>query len=585
MPEKPVCTQTARAYSGVDEFLSLFQPLTPRGKDWLDSFPVSASVHEIESRLDDTEVALAFLRRSHGDPARMDRIAWHLKRATRLPVFAAHVPGGTGKVEGHAKPGAGLGLTGLFPVKKFIVNYRAVTTLVDAETARHFGMEFHSEELLLALSEGGTDPETFFIADSQDPELAEARKDIRAADESLRALRAGIACAVKKEFGLDFSTSDYLIVPIGFSDMLPERRETFSVSPWDDSHWRVSLQFTQEELTLELRRAGLSSAEVECEDRVLARLSSAVLAQADLLSEYENALTRFDLARAGARLASDRGLVRPRFSGTGEVPLYSLAKGRYLPCERTCMNVGSEYTPLDLELKERAAVIFGSNMGGKTVALQSVLFFQILAQTGFFVPAISFATRVRPFIHYIGDLPAGPARKPAEGLSGFGFEIKNFCEAWKDSECGALLAFDEFARTTSSPEAEALISAALEALVKRPDMLCLFSTHFSGVERLPGVRYLRVPGLDREAASGALASDLPLAQRIRQINGLMRHGLVVDDGQAPDGSDAVAIASLLGLESAIVRRAGELYALRRDGSEAACPRERGDAGMKRKEGT
>ncbi len=582
MPERPVCSEEARAFSGVDEFLSLLKPLTPRGKDWLDSFPVCASRDEAESRLDDTEAALAFLRRAGEDRARFDRIAWHLRRVVRLPDLCSEAPGEATESGRRAAPERALGLTELFAAKKFIANYRAVAMLVDGETARHFGLRFGSEALAQALSEGGSDPETFFIADSQDAELGELRRGIRAVDEALRELRARFAGEVHEIWGLDFSQGDYLIVPHGFPRSILENRGNFAVSPYDDAHWRVSLQPLPEELGLEAERETLASRETECEDRVIARLSAAVCAEARRLSEYEESLTRFDIARAGAGLVLDHGLVRPRFSGDAEPALYSLRGGCFLPCQRTCRNLGSEYTPLDIELSERGAVIFGSNMGGKTVALQSVLFFQILAQAGFFVPATSFSARFRRFIHYIGNLSSPSARRPAEGLSGFGFEIRSFCEAWKESESsdcpgeGVLLAFDEFARTTSSPEAEALISAALEALTKRPGMLCLFSSHFRGVARLPGVRYLRVPGLDRNAARGILASDLPLGERIRKINGLMRHGLIDDTGEGPEGSDAVTIASLLGLDDGIVQRAGELYALRRDGGEAGEDRVAGE---------
>jgi len=41
--------------------------------------------------------------------------------------------------------------------------------------------------------------------------------------------------------------------------------------------------------------------------------------------------------------------------------------------------------------------------------------------------------------------------------------------------------FDEFARTTSSEEAEVLLSAALERLASEPGCRTVFSTHFRGV--------------------------------------------------------------------------------------------------------
>jgi hypothetical protein len=475
-------------------------------------------------------------------------------------------------------------MTELFAVRKFVANYRAVAGLVDEETARRFGLLFASEELERALSPGGREDDSFYIADSQDEGLGEARRRIREADASLEVLRARSVAEALARHGLDFSRGEYLIVPQASGRAFLEGRDIFSLSVYDDSHWKVALQPAPGELELEAERERLAEAEAEAEERVMARLSEAVMSEAGRLCACEEALARFDLARACAILVDELGLVRPCFAGRGAA-LYSVRGGRHLPCERSCRALGSEYRPLDLGLERNAAVIFGSNMGGKTVALMSILYFQILAQLGLFVPAEAFETRPYRFIQYIGELPASASPRRAEGLSGFGFEIRSLCEAWREACSGeaggieepaatgigretgdALLVFDEFARTTSSREAEALISAVLEAFSEKPGLLCLFSTHFSGVARLPGVSYLRVPGLDRLAARAALdsdaaiPSDASLGERIRRINGLMRHGLVEDSGDASHGSDALAIASLLGLDEAIVGRAGEFYA-------------------------
>jgi DNA mismatch repair ATPase MutS len=202
-------------------------------------------------------------------------------------------------------------------------------------------------------------------------------------------------------------------------------------------------------------------------------------------------------------------------------------------------------------------------MGGKTVALETLVFMQVLAQAGFFVPAASFDAPVAPLIHYVGELRRTTLkdRPEGEGLSGFGFEIRSFVEAWEESREGAFMVLDEFARTTSSHEAEAILTAVVSALVERKGLRSVFSTHFRGVGRLAGVRYLRVRGLDREAARCTICDDEgePLRDRIRRINGMMEYGLVDDTGPGPGGSDAVAIASLLGLDRGIVARAEEIY--------------------------
>ncbi|MBU0935609.1 MAG: hypothetical protein KKC64_08320, partial [Spirochaetes bacterium] len=222
-----------------------------------------------------------------------------------------------------------------------------------------------------------------------------------------------------------------------------------------------------------------------------------------------------------------------------------------------------QYEALNLNLEASAAVLFGSNMGGKTVVLKTLLFFQLLAQAGLFVPAASFITRVFGHIEYIGEL----AGERLAGLSGFGFEIWRFQRVWGLQN--ALIAFDELARTTGSHDAEALLSAIIEAYADSPAIrpkqpapsLAMFTTHFSAVARLPGVQYLRMQGLDQQAAclSDGDGSGNQLQQRLAAINQHMRYRIVPADDTGSGSSDALAIAAMLGLDCRLVERAGHFF--------------------------
>jgi len=265
------------------------------------------------------------------------------------------------------------------------------------------------------------------------------------------------------------------------------------------------------------------------------------------------------------------------------------------------------YTALSLRLPEPSALIFGSNMGGKTVVLQTMLFLQVLAQSGFLVPAESFMAPLFPFIHFVGEGATREVRVDRGagggegGLSGFGREIRSLVEALGSAASGGFLAFDEFARTTSSGEAEALLSAVLAALVQRPGIKALFATHFRGVARVDGARRLRMRGLDREALaeSGvggggsfgkAESGDGGRAESssevtgyegaVARLNSLMRYELVEDEGG--DGrSDALLVAGLLGLDPGIVGKAEALFA----GAHPGAPRDlHDDEGKARREG-
>ena len=549
MKRHGAATQAAWDFSRIEEFWARFSPLSPYGKDEKDARHVLADRGAIEALYDGTESALALFRDLEGDPASLDRISYHLRRLPRLSLK-------------RPEKGQSWDLVELFQVKKFLANYRALLGLVGEGCRSRFGLSFGSTALAAALDLGGPDAETFYISDAYDPRLKELRKGLADVDKELAACKTAAAARAAERHGLDFAGRDFLVVPNSALRDLELDRTAFAVEPYDDSSCLVRLQPGEDELALAARRDALVEAERGVEEAVLDRLSALVIEELPALGRYVAAITAFDLARARAELVPALGLVRPRLSEPGDAPL-SLAQGRYLPCAWECESLGLRYAPLDLGLRERAAVVFGSNMGGKTVALETLVFMQVLAQAGFFVPAASFEAPVAPLIHYVGELKRTTLkdRPEGEGLSGFGFEIRSFVEAWEESREGAFMVLDEFARTTSSHEAEAILTAVIAALVGRPGLRSVFSTHFRGVERLPGVRYLRVRGLDREAARCTICDDEaePLRERIRRINGMMEYGLVDDAGPGPGGSDAVAIASLLGLDRGIVARAEEIY--------------------------
>jgi DNA mismatch repair ATPase MutS len=141
-----------------------------------------------------------------------------------------------------------------------------------------------------------------------------------------------------------------------------------------------------------------------------------------------------------------------------------------------------------------------------------------------------------------------------------------------------LVAFDEFARTTGSEEAEALLSEAVGRFAAAGRCTALFATHFGRIERGEAVHWLRMAGLDRKAARERLnAADAPADSadssdgaaaaaandaRLRDINRLMRYE-ILEDGASD--SDALEIATLLGLDRSLVDGARKRLAMRRGG--------------------
>lgn len=524
------------AYAEFDSFWQRFHPETPFGRDVKERREIRTSAELLETLWDRTETALAFLDRLQGDEFGASRVTHHLKRLPRFPDEPRPV---YDEVE-------------IFQVKKFLHNYRCLVDLASPEVREAFGLDWSSRALEERLGVGSQSYEAFYVSDEYSEELARVRAELRGLEERLAGLRARRALEIEQQWDLAFGPRDFLVVPRERLADLNRASDLLLVEAYDDRSLLVRPRAAAEELALAEERTRLLGQERACEDRVLEGLAGAIREELPRLTAYRDAVRAFDLAFARARLAREYGLTRPRLDPEGPV---RIEQGRFLPCLESCRALGTRYEPLDAVLDASATVIFGSNMGGKTVVLKTLAFLQLCAQSGLFVPAGRFTTRVFQHFHYVGE---GCGRPAEQGLSGFGFEIRQFLEAWDDFSRPTLALFDEFARTTHSREAEALISAILESVAARPHVVALFSTHFRGVQRFPEVGYLRMQGLQREELDFSRAEGAELEERIRLIDRHMEYRLVPDEG-LPRTSDALAVAALLGVDPSLARRAEGFY--------------------------
>jgi DNA mismatch repair ATPase MutS len=142
-------------------------------------------------------------------------------------------------------------------------------------------------------------------------------------------------------------------------------------------------------------------------------------------------------------------------------------------------------------------------------------------------------------------------------LSAFATEVVRARDALADEARPALILVDEYARTTGPREGRALLVALVEALARRPHTVALIATHFESVAEVAGVQHLWVTGAARAALDGIVAGDLHDA--LAALAGAMDYRIIPAGPEAASGSDAIALARILGLPAPLIARASDAY--------------------------
>jgi DNA mismatch repair protein MutS2 len=302
------------------------------------------------------------------------------------------------------------------------------------------------------------------------------------------------------------------------------------------------------ELGNELRE--LELAEQEEVRRILLELSEAVAAEAAALQETVETLARFDLILARARYSLElqgseptlvlqrdgkhilwppavAGQEAPASLPQGEPPLHLLRARHPLLDPATVV-------PIDLYLggEFRVLVITGPNTGGKTVALKTVGLLVAMAQSGMHIPAAP-GSRIPVVRRIFADI--GDEQSIEQSLSTFSAHMTRIIEVLREAEADSLVLLDELGAGTDPVEGSALARALIEALLER-GCLTVATTHHS---ELKAYAYA-TPGVENACVEFDVETLSPTY--------VLTIGL-------PGRSNALAIASRLGLDGQIIARA------------------------------
>lgn len=288
----------------------------------------------------------------------------------------------------------------------------------------------------------------------------------------------------------------------------------------------------------EAERSALCALEEREERRVLLALQERLLVQLAAVRTSQICLGRLDFLLAKGRLARHFAAVRPHIGGM-ELRCTGLVRPDLMERLR---ETGRGFTPIDLTLPRGATVLVGANMGGKSVALETLALNVLLARCGLFVFAKSAEI---PFFTELSIL-CEDGGSALSGLSSFGAELTQLQASLEGLTDAAypLLLLDEPARGTN-PDEGAAISAAIVRRLNKANAVSLLSTHYDGVAQYAAKRY-RVAGLRREAGRG-----LPL-------EACMEYGLVELQADERVPRDALRVCRRMGLDEALIADAETL---------------------------
>ncbi|MFA6434155.1 MAG: hypothetical protein WCW52_05615 [Elusimicrobiales bacterium] len=522
-------------FAEFDAFYAFYRPLTPYGRLARAALPFYDSAETLNREYDLTERFIAFIKKSR---VQADRLEFHLKNMPVMPEDPPRV----------------LNAAEIFLFKKFLSNTKAAFAALPSEIRKPLAAVWRSDELLNTLNLGGAG-ESFHLADAYAPELKTAREKLTAAGAELARIREEKLKGICKTYDLDFTKREFLVVDEARARKAYGSPDLF-FEAYDSAGVIARPIFGPAYLELTAVKEKLHAEERAAEQKVLRELSALIKKEKEPVAGYLQAVERADVLLAKARLALEYGMTRPGLKKFPSPP--ALKNARFIPLETRLKALKLKYTPFSFKFSRRVNILRGSNMGGKTVALKTLAFTQLLAQTGFFVPAEAYDTCVYAKVHVAGDEETGRA----EGLSSFGLEMNAFVRAYADTGKPCLIFMDEFAKTTNSDEAAALLSAISEDFCGNEQVLAFIATHFARLAPRRNAAFLRMKGFDNAAFSAYFLGRTPveLTEKLKMLNKFMDYEITNDTGPGGGIHDAIKIAGILGVNGRIIDRARDFMA-------------------------
>ena len=305
------------------------------------------------------------------------------------------------------------------------------------------------------------------IADSASPELANIRRQMRAAAararDSLQKLISSPSYAKVLQEPIITMRQDRYVVPVkaehkgavpGLVHDISASGATLFIEPMAAVKANNELRELSAKEKLEI-------------ERILAELSADCAEHRDDISSDFEILARLDLIFAKAKLSYKLNCQSPSMEGKGIV----LRRARHPLLDQ------SKAVPISLELGESfdTLVITGPNTGGKTVSIKTIGLLAAMNQCGLHIPADD-GSNLPVFSHILADI--GDEQSIEQNLSTFSAHMSNIVNIISECDEASLILFDELGAGTDPTEGAALAVAIIEYCRRKGAMIAA-TTHYA----------------------------------------------------------------------------------------------------------
>ena len=323
----------------------------------------------------------------------------------------------------------------------------------------------------------------------------------------------------------------YIEVSNSYKNQVPEnyiRKQTLS---------SCERYITSELKELESRILGARERSVSLEYTLFSDILKKIAENLERISSTAKAIATLDALTSFANVSCDNRYVRPEVNRSAYI---NIKDSRHPVVESLIEDV--PFVPNDVYLNgetDRAIIITGPNMAGKSTYMRQIALIVIMAQIGCFVPASSAQIGIVDRIF----TRVGAGDDLASGRSTFMVEMSEVADIIKNATSRSLLILDEIGRGTSTFDGMSIAQAVLEycADKKKLGAKTLFATHYHELTVMENL-------LD-----GVKNYSIAVKKRGDDIIFLRR---IVKGGA--DDSYGIEVAKLAGIPQSVITRAKQI---------------------------